>query len=209
METNKVNNIYKKLTEMLSKLENEKLEIEKLIEEDNSKVATAQGIMDTAMDNGDVNAYKKANEELETAKLVLTMHTDRLEKIKGKALITPLEYDEMCKEIIEEHAKNEKELEKFTLKVADQLYEKGEELSEYQELADKTLHLLQYDVYRCVDIPKTQNGVLMAFAQYVKRINNNGIAEWSKSLARHGKYKVLTGVDKWNVKSSKDKLNFF
>lgn len=185
-----------KAAELLNAAEKGRQDTAEQIQALNEQIAITEKEMNAALQTGNVEEYQRLKSTLEAAKDIKAAHEERAEILKGKALITQEEYEELTGAILAEaeakRIKAIKEIVNYINKAA----EAGADLCEAYTDADETLHIVQHDLYRNADRPHYKAG------QPVGWIGDKcipraawGIVEWIQAIIDNPTYRAATGRD--------------
>ena len=162
----------------------------------NERIATEERAAKAEMLRGNVEEYQQHKASMEAAKEIRAAHEERAEILKGKALITAEEYDEMVNAIIDEAKAQRLKAIKDIVNYINKAAEVGADLCEAYTDADEVLGVLQNDVYRNADRPHDSIGRPINWIGS-KAIPREcwGIVEWIQEIIDHPVYRGCTNRD--------------
>ena len=181
-----IKNAKERIIEILAKREAEEATLQKLIEKDIEAVKVAFEAMADATNANDVEAYREAKAAKMEASDAKEMHENRLETLQEKELITKAEYEQLCGDIFAEVAALDDETKKKIAKLAEEASEIGNILCDAINEANATLKKLQFDIYRCADMPKNSSGERIH--ANVKAVRYWDTYNWSKAGVNNASY---------------------
>ena len=198
-----IKNTKERIIEILAKREAEEAALQKLIEKDIEAIKTAFEAMEDATNANDFEAFRKAKAEKQEAADAKEMHENRLETLQARELITKAEYEQLCADIFAEVAALDDETKKKVAKLAEEASEVGNILGDAINEANATLKKLQFDIYRCADMPKNANGERIH--ANVKAVRYWDTYNWAKAGVSNASYKEYT--DAVHAQEMLDTLN--
>ena len=160
------------------------------------KIATEEREAKAELQRVNVEKYQQHKAALDAAKDIKAAHEERAEIIKGKALITAEEYDEMVNAIIDEAKAQRLKAIKDIVNYINKAAEVGADLCEAYTDADEVLGVLQNDIYRNADRPHDSNGKPISWVE-TKAVPREcwGIVEWIQGIIDNPVYRDCTNRD--------------
>lgn len=155
------------------------------------RVAAEEREAKAELQRGNVEAYQQHKAALDATKDIKAAHEERAEILKGKALITTEEYDEMVNAIIDEAKAQRLKAIKDIVNYINKAAEVGANLCEAYTDADEVLDVLQNEVYR-------NDGKPISYWQLKEKAVPRecwGIVEWIQGIIDNSTYRSCTNRD--------------
>ena len=170
--------------------------IDKEIAEASEAIRKAEEARAKAKEEHNETEFIKASEDLDKARNSKQIRENWRRDTEREELISKEEYLELVKKAQEEIKEVAAVYQEYFIKMADQTFNKSDELLEMIRETNSALSLLQNDLYRNQDRRKGPNGNMLFLNQETKQVDPRiwTIAEYGRTLGMSYFYKEVTGA---------------
>lgn len=179
--------------EIITASEAEKKERISDIQECNRAIKSAESAMNTAVISGDLEAYRKADQEKRFSEERKEIFEKRLEQLNVGILMPANEYNNTVSAILTGYEEVEEEAKNRLVKLAKEMWTIAEELQQETDKANAILNTLQVGVFRNSDRKMGKNGAYIYNDEKEVDIKK-GVVAFGKMAAQSTLYKSFTGT---------------
>lgn len=195
MNYGKIKEINKNANELLKAAEDERDAIQNEINLLSIEISNKEKEIDNTIFIGDDKSYKNNSKILEDLKAQRDFKTLRKEQIEHKQLLTKEDYNKLINEVINNYQKETDILITQLVNKSEEMAEIGAKLEEIANYTNKTLELIQHDLYRDLDRQKIKGHTIGELDKKTVDKSIYTFIRWALAPVHQYGYELATGND--------------